>query len=640
MKSMIEIFLKVYTDVYTLTGASTSEKDSKYLRSRVEHEGISFLTITLPALRDLLEKGLRTGRWPREEASAFAGATNKAFPKFLSGLLRLVFDYETGVLYDEPNIAAIAGFRQLTSLFKKVALDCSKARIDKAYIKYLSTDTEVKSVASINRIDLLDLRWVFSQLYHNPLSIVETSIIDGTLLPRHGGGAVAEGLSQNEKFSCDWYQRLEPLFPSSWYLHPNLGVDYTGLRWSDTPVGRELPAKVIHVTKTLKTPRLIAMEPSCIQYMQQALMRATYDAICNDRFAGPTLNLRSQESNGLWALEGSKNGKYATLDLSEASDRVGAGLVSFLTRYWPNFREGLFRARSSRVSINRGALTGTYRLRKFASMGSAMCFPIEAMVFSAIAILVMHKVDGRAPTRTSVRKYARMCKVFGDDIIVPTHYAPLVALGLSFFGLKVNETKSFWTGKFRESCGVDAYDGYNITPTYIRSLPPRSTRNANEVVAWVSLCNQLFKAGLWRASDYVRQYLEKTLKTRLPLVLATSPALGLSSPWSNYYDQASVNCPVLHRPRIRAFVAKSDVRRRSMVGEYALIKSLLGLGESHGVSPVSFSDTGAFLPNAEDEEAHCRLRRMLLSPRSGSKGLDIESKPRGLVIYRGWTTPF
>jgi hypothetical protein len=54
--------------------------------------------------------------------------------------------------------------------------------------------------------------------------------------------------------------------------------------------------------------------------------------------------------------------------------------------------------------------------------------------------------------------------VFGDDILVPTAIAPSVMEDLETFGLRVNRLKTFVHGHFRESCGVDAFNGINVTP--------------------------------------------------------------------------------------------------------------------------------------------------------------------------------
>jgi len=63
--------------------------------------------------------------------------------------------------------------------------------------------------------------------------------------------------------------------------------------------------------------------------------------------------------------------------------------------------------------------------------------------------------------------------VYGDDIIVPTSVVDELVKLLGFLGFEVNTEKSFSDPdlRFRESCGLDAYNGVDVTPVYVRSLP-------------------------------------------------------------------------------------------------------------------------------------------------------------------------
>lgn len=98
-----------------------------------------------------------------------------------------------------------------------------------------------------------------------------------------------------------------------------------------------------------------------------------------------------------------------------------------------------------------------HALKKFASMGSALCFPIEAIVFYAIARTVTPNVW-----------------VYGDDIIVPGKDYFAVIDALVEYGLQVNVDKSLHHGFFRESCGGDYYKGHLINPIRLKSLTPLS----------------------------------------------------------------------------------------------------------------------------------------------------------------------
>jgi hypothetical protein len=108
--------------------------------------------------------------------------------------------------------------------------------------------------------------------------------------------------------------------------------------------------------------------------------------------------------------------------------------------------------RSDRTLLPDGQLID---LKKFAPMGSALCFPIETIIFAAICRLV-----------TREHGLASDFSVFGDDIIVPTQCAPDVMTILEELGFRVNRDKSFYRSDcwFRESCGTEYCDGFDVTP--------------------------------------------------------------------------------------------------------------------------------------------------------------------------------
>ena len=88
-------------------------------------------------------------------------------------------------------------------------------------------------------------------------------------------------------------------------------------------------------------------------------------------------------------------------------------------------------------------------------MGNATTFPVQSLVFWAICVASLQRQGFHQPGAVFV---------FGDDIEVPSVCAQGVIDDLESFGLLVNRTKSFWRGAFRESCGVDAFKGVNVTP--------------------------------------------------------------------------------------------------------------------------------------------------------------------------------
>lgn len=141
MKSLMLLWQEVLEELGTWCGTSTSQ-DLKKALARVEHEGISFFTITLPNFGKDFQKGLEEGLVDR---CLFAGFQWKGgLPLFLGGFLDRVFDRGTGRLLDEPCVDSIFAIRQLTLMFGKILLPCSESRVEDAINKYIECEKELK----------------------------------------------------------------------------------------------------------------------------------------------------------------------------------------------------------------------------------------------------------------------------------------------------------------------------------------------------------------------------------------------------------------------------------------------------------------------------------------------------------------
>jgi hypothetical protein len=93
--------------------------------------------------------------------------------------------------------------------------------------------------------------------------------------------------------------------------------------------------------------------------------------------------------------------------------------------------------------------------------------------------------------------------------------------------MRVNTKKSFLDGNFKESCGVDAYRGYDVTPVYLRYKPIISDRDPDQIASLVSTQNQLWLRGLYASAQCIVDEISKFY--HLPLVSKTSSGLGLHS---------------------------------------------------------------------------------------------------------------
>jgi hypothetical protein len=165
--------------------------------------------------------------------------------------------------------------------------------------------------------------------------------------------------------------------------------------------------------------------------------------------------------------------------------------------------------------------------------------------------------------------------IYGDDIIIPTDEVSAIANGLESLLLKVNYDKSFGTGKFRESCGMDAYDGCDVTPCYVRRIHPSNRRDVPELVSFVSLANQLYKRGWWASARRVREYVEEILGP-LPHVQDTSPGLG----WNSFNQSYTFSKwdPDLHNFKVKTWKIRVPKVNDPLSGSAALLKCFLHKG--------------------------------------------------------------
>jgi len=273
------------------------------------------------------------------------------------------------------------------------------------------------------------------------------------ITPYHGPGAVFDK-SLNKGVWSKWFSTIEACYPYKDYFYlPN--PDH----WADMPLGEDaiddvIVARLTAVPKDARGPRLICVHPTESIWIQEGL-RDRLEASINRKDTPPWIwpkgqvHFDDQTPNGQLALAASIDRRYATLDLKEASDRLSDILVREL--FGSHYRWfGCCRAQYADIP----ALNKRVPISCYAPMGNATTFPVQSLVFWAICVATME-----------VFSSADHLLVFGDDIIVPTRFAPLIKEALCRFGLVVNHNKSFINGAFRESCGIDAFNGMIVTPT-------------------------------------------------------------------------------------------------------------------------------------------------------------------------------
>jgi len=478
---------------YHRPNAASIERDCETVMSRTATEGVSFLTKTMPKFGKAILEGIETGRL--NPCVGFGAHGRTRLPAFMQDAVSRLFQND-GTLQVDPSPEALSYLEQVLFLCYKIELPSE-----------LEADHRVVSDFVKTEEDLAELALGESELLIVARSLI-TRVVAGfdasNIHPQHGPGAVATGETAERKWRFDTvYAQLEKFYPYwSWFTPRPAGVGFEFRHELAPRYARENGcAKVVLVPKDSRGPRLISAEPLAYQFIQQGLMRQLVPLIENHPLTRGHVNFRDQSVNGRLALESSKDKSLATLDLKEASDRVSVELVR---RLFPKeVADVLFATRSVATRLPSGEVLP---LRKFAPMGSALCFPVLSLVVYAVAVAsIVLCEEGAGLQEGKAGVY-----VFGDDIIVPTPYVSTVMDALESVGLKVNRAKSFHASNFRESCGVDAFRGVLVTPTRLHTRWTGRRSDGNALASYAATANALHKKGYSYAATYIWAILEKT----------------------------------------------------------------------------------------------------------------------------------
>jgi hypothetical protein len=249
---------------------------------------------------------------------------------------------------------------------------------------------------------------------------------------------------------------------------------------------------------------------------------------------------------------GSLTGRYATLDLKEASDRVSVGLVRLL--FPQPLLEALEACRSQSTVLPSGE---ELKLNKFAPMGSALCFPVMAITCWAILTAGLPDADYRAATKlwkNQLDGTAPAVYVYGDDVIVPTAHAANAIEQLESFGLKINRDKCCTSGFFRESCGMDAYRGTPVTPVRLRTVWS-SHRCPSVYTSWISYANSMHEIQYFNTYELIVGWLTH--------VYGEIPERDMDLPCPSLIEVPEVYRP--KRTRTNKSIQNTQVRAWSLV---------------------------------------------------------------------------
>lgn len=297
-----------------------------------------------------------------------------------------------------------------------------------------------------------------SQIEYSPVLMNELNLIIrewfseidfSGIIPKHGPGSV----SGFGRISIDAKYRLFGTDAALDYLLNRIGLTWKDL--SPLQVGSlDRTCELVFVAKSMLTNRVISKEPATLQYLQHGFSSAIDQFMGHHPHLRHCIQLHDQSINREFAQVGSVSGKYATIDLSSASDSVTWRLVKAAFAHTPLLLP-CYATRSKFVLLPNG---DKVPLEKFAPMGSALCFPVECIIFLALCELAVR--------RSGFRSREQVYVVYGDDIVIHHAVVEELLVLLRAFGFIVNTEKSFTArdSHFRESCGGEYLFGVDVTP--------------------------------------------------------------------------------------------------------------------------------------------------------------------------------
>jgi hypothetical protein len=499
---------------------------------RIDMEGLSFLTKSLPRLGKAFDRALLGEVQLDSRSLALASLPSSQLPLLYGELFQSVFSHNGWVL-PHPCVQCIKTIRTLLYYFYKYDKEgYSPKQEQKVLSQFLQTEEDLSTYDEIfnEAADVLEANYSLSgtptksesidhtvtcaferyrTLSSSRLSLPQVTTIrrarkllnevfmhfDPTCIhPKHGPGAVSTKEKLWDKYSwSNIPHRISSMYPIDAYFYASFGHICDSMTELTSLGSEEQSARVLLVPKDSRGPRLISCEPLAFQWIQQGLGRAIVRHIEHHPLTRYNVHFTDQQPNQFGALLGSRTGTLATLDLKEASDRVSVGLVRLL--FPSKVLPYLMASRSLATIMPDGQ---EIKLKKFAPMGSALCFPVLALTIWAILTASHDDADAR-----------ERILVYGDDVILPTASAVSSIEQLESFGLLVNRDKSCITGHFRESCGVDAYDGINVTPLRLRKALS-STPSPDSYTSGIAQCNAFWERKYYHTYEYLANRLFKT----------------------------------------------------------------------------------------------------------------------------------
>jgi len=467
---MQSTYRSLFLDIERMFPSLTNPVSLGYLLERLAHEGPEFALVTLPLLGKATERALIQEK-PLEVPPGFQLRGLSRLPIFLNHLFNKVFEEDGNPIYTGGNSDALLLIRSVTLLYSKVEGPVDERTADEAVEAFRSRTLGEVKIENLPELNLA------RELLHRVFDINSPLTLDLRRFRkkpwgRHGPGAVADHSSPSEKWVFTRWKGVSPeLFR---YNAKNSLRYYTS---KDRPA-----ARIAVVPKDFRGPRIICVEPKENQFAQQGLMILLYDLLTRHPLTRRAISFDDTTASESLCFRMD----IGTIDLKDASDRLSLGLARLLLPRW--LFKLVTRYRTSTVRYK----TLMWKPNCLATMGNACCFPLETLIFWALAqsTCVLLKWANNTPVYP--------LRVFGDDIIIPRHAVDRLSTVLAGCGLVINKDKTCSGSLIRESCGEWVYSGKSQRLVKVRSTDVRDHRSWLQGLAYYG---QLRRLGLFATAE-------------------------------------------------------------------------------------------------------------------------------------------
>jgi len=316
---------------------------------------------------------------------------------------------------------------------------------------------------------------------------------------KHGPGAVCG----KEQGARKWdFQSIPGIGTDIFQTQPGDPVMVPYYVYGDSKAETLGYSRLAIVPKDFRKHRLICIEPKELMFAQQGLMQVITQRVHAHPLACKAIDFRRQ---GL-SQRLCRNDSFATIDLADASDRLSVRLARLLLPR--DAFKLLCRYRS------RGILLGDRvvdRYQTLFTMGNALCFPIETLVFWSLSLAAMitrdlgDRLEKFYADPVGFAGHYRL-RVFGDDIIVPRWAFDDVCLTLENAGFVVNAQKSCSNTPVREACGAYWFSGDDVVITRFQY---QFLNSPLVWISWLENSRELYDNGFYKTANVIHDILDK-----------------------------------------------------------------------------------------------------------------------------------